>query len=261
MNIFSSSKDPNHLKYKLKKIIKDRFILYSHLGLGDQIILNGMVNHISENQRKVILLSKEKFKINMDYLYKNNKNVELLYFPENLNHLDQSDPSHEEFVLSFAKKNNLEVLKVGYEKVGKTPFYEAFYKQLNLDYKISYEKFNFSVDHLKEKDLYEKMSKVYGINYKNFNIIHRQHSSGNIEIRNIPNSNNLFVDKETDPFNNLFLYRDLILKAKEIHCINSSFAHFVDRVKTPADLYYHDVIGSRLRFSQNWKFIDKNANN
>ena len=41
MNIFSSYKDPNHLKYKLKKITKDRFILYSHLGLGDQIILNG----------------------------------------------------------------------------------------------------------------------------------------------------------------------------------------------------------------------------
>jgi hypothetical protein len=206
---------------------------------------------------EVVLLSKEKNSINMKYLYSDNKNVEIVFFPDVLNTLLQSDPQHEEFVKKYAKENNLEILKLGYEKVGKTPFYIAFYKQLQFDYKISYEKFYTPIDQHKEEELYKHFNKIYNVDYENFNIIHNQHSSGNIELKKIPKKNNIFVDKDTDPFNNMFLFRNLIKNAKEIHCINSSFSHLVDRIPTSANLYYHDVIGSRLKFKQNWNIVDK----
>ena len=61
--------------------------------------------------------------------------------------------------------------------------------------------------------------------------------------------------KKTDLFKNLFLYKDLIRDAKEIHCINSSFLHLVDRVDTNAKLYYHDVRGGIIKLKKKWKII------
>ena len=69
------------------------------------------------------------------------------------------------------------------------------------------------------------------------------------------NQNRIFVTKNTDKFKNIFLYNDLIKNAKEIHCVNSSFLHLVERVDTSAKLFFHNIRGGRVFLKNNWKII------
>lgn len=46
------------------------------------------------------------------------------------------------------------------------------------------------------------------------------------------------------------------MNASEIHCINSSFAHLVDRFETNGKRIYHDVRGGRLKFKKRWNYIE-----
>ena len=49
--------------HNLKEISTNSIILMTHLGLGDQIILNGLINYISEKYEKIILpVQKSNFK-------------------------------------------------------------------------------------------------------------------------------------------------------------------------------------------------------
>ena len=92
----------------------------------------------------------------------------------------------------------------------------------------------------------------YNVDPLNYAIVHRDSSNKSYDL-NIENLNKVYVEEKTDLFKNLFLYKDLIRDAREIHCINSSFLHLVDRVDTNAKLYYHDVRGGIIKLKKKWK--------
>ena len=73
MKIFKNSQS---LFLKNLKYINDtKFIFYSHLGLGDQIILSGAVNFLSKKYNKIYVVSFNKFQNSMDLLYSNNDSI------------------------------------------------------------------------------------------------------------------------------------------------------------------------------------------
>ena len=241
---------------KTKKIKGIDFVFYSHLGLGDQIILSGAINYLSEKYRKIYLISYEKFKNSMLSLYNNNPSIEMIFLPESFNQLTQDKLEIEEFVIDYGRKNNLEILKVGYEnQIKRLRFYESFYKQLKLDYQISYDYFSVNSDKKMVEKLSSHLKNYFEIN-GSFKLIHNEHSSGFVDLKNINDQNNIFVTRDSDPYNNLFLYEGLIKNATEIHCINSSFAHLVDRLNTTGKLIYHEILGSRLKFKKEWSYVN-----
>ena len=248
-------KSDSDFLFKTKKINADEFIFYSHLGLGDQIILSGAINYLSKRYNKIHLVSYEKFKNSLDLLYKENNNVEMFYLPKGLNKLTQEKTEISEEVIKYSKKTNLEILKIGYDKKDKRlHFSKAFYKQLNLNYKLSYEYFSLHNDETHVDKLSDHLKDTYKID-GDYKLIHNEHSSGPVNLKNVDKHNSIYITRETDPFYNLFLYEGLINEASEIHCINSSFAHLVDRLKTNGKLYYHEVLGSRLPFEKKWNYV------
>ena len=71
----------------------------------------------------------------------------------------------------------------------------------------------------------------------------------------------IYIKKETDIYNNIFLYMKLIEEAQEIHCIDSSFIHLVERSETKAKLFFHNIKnnkikGANLELVKNWEIID-----
>ena len=56
--------------------------------------------------------------------------------------------------------------------------------------------------------------------------------------KNLPK---IYIEKETDLYKNIFLYLKVIENASEIHCLDSSFLHLVERVKTNAELFFHNI--------------------
>ena len=87
-------------------------------------------------------------------------------------------------------------------------------------------------------------------------LVHNQSHEDTYELKNISNKDIIYISKNSDLFNNMFYYKTLIVNAKEIHCINSSFLHLVERVKTHSKLYYHDVRNSNFELSEKWNVIN-----
>ena len=47
-----------------------------------------------------------------------------------------------------------------------------------------------------------------------------------------------------------------LLKRKEIHCINSSFIHLVDRIADDKPLFYHKIRHSNVFLSDKWQVVN-----
>lgn len=240
--------------HSLKQITSDEIIVYHHLGLGDIIICNGMVNYLSTVYNKVYLIVDEKYRSQSEYLYSQNIKVYILSnVPDSHNNLDL-------FALNSSTSLGVPILRVGWEnrfrKYFKVPFYSAFYKQVKLPYSYSYKYFALPDISENELLLLENLFEYYKIDRtKKIILIHNEASDKIFNLKT-ENKNKIFVEKKSDPFNNLFLYRSIIKNVNEIHCINSSFIHFVDRLNSVPDLYYHHIRGSKLKLKNNWKIIN-----
>ena len=112
--------------HNLKDVSTSSLILMTHLGLGDQIILNGLINYISENYEKIILPVQKSNLKTIQFLYSENSTVEVVEYPKD-QELD--------FIEELSHSSGIDVLQIGFQKVGKKPFNLAFYNQLKLPYK------------------------------------------------------------------------------------------------------------------------------
>ena len=81
--------------YDINKIKADKFLAYTHLGLGDHIVCNGLLNYFSESFDKIYLPVKSRDINNINYLYKDNQKIEVFKIEHS---------SEVEGINSFAKK-------------------------------------------------------------------------------------------------------------------------------------------------------------
>ena len=89
-------------KFSLKDIENKEFILHHHLGLGDSIVCNGMVNYLSKDFEKIYLPVKDNNYKTIKFLYSENNRVEIFKV---------ENETRENDVSNFANNNNLENLK------------------------------------------------------------------------------------------------------------------------------------------------------
>ena len=186
--------------YNINNIRDDKFLAYTHLGLGDHIVCNGLLNHFSESFNKIYLPVKSRDMNNVNYLYKDNNKVHTFKIEHETEVKDISN---------FAKENNLVTLKVGFKK-RKPPFNLSFYEQFDLPYSISVEKFRVSRDKAKEESLYQHLKGIYNIKGP-YQIVHNQSSYGKVELITNKKLSTIFIEKETDIYKNIFLYLKLII--------------------------------------------------
>ncbi len=237
-------------KFDINRLKSNSFIAYTHLGLGDHIICNGLLNYFSNNYKSIFLPVKSRDLDNVTYLYQDNPKIKIF----KIEHESEKDD-----IKNFSKKNNLEILKVGFE-MRKPPFNLSFYTQFNLDYQISLDYFHIPKNSKKEKELLEHLISYYKIN-KNYQLVHNQSSYGKVDLKINKSLPTIYVDKESDLYKNMFLYTDVIKNAREIHCLDSSFLHLVERVETKADLYFHKIKkenqqSAQVHLIKNWQEIN-----
>ena len=234
--------------YDYKQINNSEIIIHHHSGLGDAIICNGMVNYLSERFDKIYLAAHYKIYDHLDYLYSENDIVELLHY---------------EKAIDLYKNKKLPVLRIGFEK-NKKNFNTSFYEQLDLDYEISFDMFHIPTDESKENDLQKHLIDEYKVKNQ-FILIHQVSSYGRVDVEIQSDLKKIYVEKETDIFKNIFFYRKVIENSQEIHCVDSSFLHLVERVPTSAKLYFHSAKtniqkAEKLYLKRNWEIIDYYGN-
>ena len=237
----------NKIKYNIDSCNRNSIILHFHLGLGDNIVCNGLVNKISKYFEEIHLPVKDKYDEMIRFMFQNNKKIKFF-------NVSYSNSTNDVFKHSL--KNNLEILRIGFEKQGKEPFNTWFYKQIGFDYSDSYSYFNIPKNNEKSNLLYEHLLNFYEIKSESYNLVHCESHENTYSLKNVKNFKNIFVTKDSDIFNNLLHYDKIIKNAQEIHCINSSFLHLVDRLPSKGNLFYHKIRHSNFQLDKKWTIVN-----
>lgn len=234
------------IKYSIDTCSSDVIILHYHLGLGDNIVCNGLVNRLSKDFRKIYIPVKQPY---------SNMIRQMFSYNEKLKFFEVSYSNSTFDVFKFSLKNNIDILRVGFEKQRNKPFNTWFYEQLNLDYSDSFNFFKLELGEEEPLILYNHLLNYYEVGDNPYNLIHNESHKKKYKLNIQNNNKNIFVTKESDIYKNIFFYKKVIEKADEIHCINGSFLHLVERMPNKNKLYYHDIRKSNFKLSSNWKTI------
>ena len=89
--------------FKVDKLSSKKIVIHHHLGLGDIIICNGLVNYLSNQFEKIILPIHENYYEQVCYLYSENPKIEIIRIQ------NQSE--------IYTRFKNDQILRVGFEKI------------------------------------------------------------------------------------------------------------------------------------------------
>jgi hypothetical protein len=198
-----------------------------HLGLGDQIMLNGMVRHFAEHEN-VNIFVKQNHEKSVKFMYKDIRDRVNIIPLDNINHLNiRSKIPPNSRVLQLATYGMDDNMWKMYTSA--TNWAHGVYLQAKVNPYYMYSKFKIIRDTSSEIQL----------NKSDYIFIHDDHER-NLHI-NINSDKFIYrpyskiVDKENMFFEsnnyNIFDYVSLIENATEVHCIDSSYAWLVEMMK------------------------------
>ena len=188
-----------------------------HLGLGDHIMLNGLVRHYAETCQVVVFILQNQ-KDSIEFMYKDLKNVSCFVLRSNI---------HSEFIndikipilrlASYSIPEHIWVqLTCGEDAISNWAHLPYTQARVNPVYMRT--KFHIDRNIDKENCLFEQ----YGLKNKEYIFVHNHDVESKYFI--------FKPDNTINPFN-IFDYLKILENAKEIHCVNSSWAWVVELVK------------------------------
>ncbi len=201
-----------------------------HLGLGDQLMINGLVNHVSEHSH-VYVVAKRCHKDTLEFMYRDHDNITMVY-------IDNISPQR---IWNRIKSLNMNVLPLatygaedqlwkfmthtGNPGTMFTNWAYGVYVQAGVNPLFMHTKFHVSRDLTREQELFDKLDLID----KDYIFVH---DSGSGECKKIDvDKDDMLVVRPDMDVTNIFDYLTIMDRAKEIHCINSAFAWLVELTK------------------------------
>jgi hypothetical protein len=202
--------------------------IYTHQGLGDHIICNGIVRHFVDIQNDATVFCKPHNEDNVKWMFRDNPKIKILAVGQ-----DQD-------TINYIISNNLRfnTLFVGFDRLWKEfqppvveTFDEAFYKMCGLPFEYRFTKFKFERDVQKEKEAFDYVNP----NNEPYIFVH-----GDIDRNKI--RNDLKIIENPDNFG-IFDIISILENAEEIHIMESSIKCLVNSYdfKKPK-LFYHQYV-------------------
>ena len=242
-----------------------KLILLPHLELGDNIVLNGAVRYLCSVYNKVVLVCKQAYLKQLEYMYSDLDN--LILYPIKGGIIENINPSSE-----FYYDENVESIFNDYDitfipicmyydyyynktecdrsKCGKLKYPYDFYDYLNLSGNIRYPYFKINRDYKSEDILYNNLINIIGDKYniiiddeKRNLIINDTYIKNNYPIFKL-SSSSINKNKKLNNIksDNIFNYIKILENAQEIHTIDSSIVHLIDSLNIKVKTYIHRYI-------------------
>lgn len=201
------------------------FYLYTHLGLGDIILCNGLIRNVCKQKQHVTIFCKPKYYVSVSYMLRD---------LQNLNILPYDDTQAIEHIQNISKDN---VYYVGHHNIDNLiqtfTFDECFYKQIGLNFERRWSDFFILRDINLEDSFFKQVAPK-----QPYVFIHDDFDRG-FHIDETYVNKNLQIFRPTIS-DNIFKYCKIIENASEIHCMDSSFKHIVDSLPIQHNkLFYH----------------------
>jgi len=215
----------------------NELIIHTHIGLGDQILCNGLIRYLLEKDGydSIDIFSKKNHFEMIKFMYRDDPRINVI----NINSNDGGSVEYN-FVANYRQKNKQKkFLRVGHEHlppdhVNKTKnCWEYFYEQLNMPHKIKIDYFKLKEDLHEENRVYNKLNP----SNEEFIFVHDVSSVGKFSL-NIESDLKMI---KNDVSENVFHFTKILREAKEIHVIDSSFKCMLDMIPTTGKLHYHEI--------------------
>jgi len=222
----------------LPRYKKGKIVIVPHLGMGDQLILNGGVRFLSLCHSEVILLVKNTTRTTVEWMYRDVQNVTLVHYEGNPITLNLSREECELRELGdFNKKKP--------QKEG--CFAKMFYDQLGLAYPETRQRF-FYVD----LDVPDAITVP-----DHFNFVHDDESRGltfDLPDNGLPCYRPPTI---TDGSDNMFKYCNVLKAATEIHAMDSCFSVLADALHCDQKkvIYMIRPVWKELYVNTTWTWV------
>lgn len=223
-------------------------IIFTHLGLGDNILCNGLIRHFAQNNT-VTTFAKTHNINNVKHMYRDNTNIIVIAVSDDEDAIQQIQKSTESVLLTG-------YISPSWNAYSNMSFDEIFYKQAGLNISDKFTKAKYDRDYDAEEILFNKI-----ITQHDYIFVH---DDDNHRINTKYTDNKQVIRPVKGLDNNLFEYLTVIERAKEVHCMNSSVMNMIDMVNAKCNsLFLHQYIrysSSDLNFitpklQLPWKFI------
>lgn len=208
--------------------------LYTHLGLGDMLICNGLVRNIHKKHKKINLFCKPKYI----------KHVKKMYSDIDINLIAKDDVEAILYLNQVQPKN---LLTIGHNRMQDaykiTKYFNvAFYILADINYTEQWNSFYFKRD----TEIEDKIFIDLGLNREKYIFLHEDPSRDYLVNRDSIINKKLRIVSPTLELDNklsidnIFLYSKLLENASEIHTIDSSFLWLADQLKLKTkNLFLH----------------------
>lgn len=202
--------------------------IYTHLGLGDHIICNGLVRSLIKEDEQYSMFVKSHNKKTVEFMYRDLNNLSFI----------EGDDS---FVNDFLRSNKVgpeNIIVAGfYNHPQSTQFDDSFYLQNNLPFVNRWEKFKVDRNMEKEMELFSK----FNVKENEYVFIHDDPSRGfRIDETHVVNKHLKFIRPVAGFTDNVFDYCYLMQNSVESHFIDSSFRLIFDSLKLRnSNIFYH----------------------
>ena len=225
--------------------MKKTQVILHHIGLGDQLMLNGMVRYFVEKKFRVVLVAKEQQRESIEFMYRDLKiglyhHDVIVYYVKReeegpksiMKKLENEDTSTMIRLATYSVPDQIWLHLMSHPQFDNlTNWSNGVYMQAGVNPYFMRDKFH--VDRDSERE--DKMFKHFGLIEGEYVFVHdapnRKQGDGTRKI-DIDNKLKIFNPNDTyEQFPNLFDYISIIEKAKEVHCMNSSYAWLIDLLK------------------------------
>ena len=217
-------------------ICKEGFVLHHHLGLGDVICLYGLVAELHKlyPNTQIHIPVKKAYLNSANFLYKH-LNGKYKIFIVDFHEMDDELTQVE----SYALKNHLNILRIGFDSLSLPFHYEMFFNQIQVNPQVSWDNFPQLMDHPDAINLFDKLS-----GHDDYRLIVNQNSDGSFALKGIAeNDPRNIILHITDSEIGIFSWIAIMKKAREIHSVGTAAFHLIDHLElnTDTELYFHNV--------------------
>jgi|MDSZ01.2.fsa_nt_gb hypothetical protein len=220
--------------------MKENAIFLGHLGLGDHIICQGIVNNLSKLYDRFFIVAKNHNVKSIEHMCSELENVVVLGVPDDETAMQVVRVWPDERILVGIFGENWHYQPNEFDKV--------FYEQLSIDMEQS---FNWTPkDGSQSQKIIDQLCPE-----EDFCFVHDD-TGRDFEIKL---ETKLPIVRNTIMSETIFDYLPLIRKAKEIHCMDSSFALMIDRSDIKVKKFLHRYLRKESgipTYQSEWEIID-----
>lgn len=220
--------------------MEENCVFKGHLGLGDNIIQQGIVNVFHGMFDTLYVLCKHHNTRSVEHMNKKNSNVVVISADNDQQANDWVDTFYGEKIICGHTGEGWHFKPNGFD--------EVFYEQLGIN--IS-ESFNWEAQDGDQSE--SVLRKLYP--ERDFCFVHDDPSRG----YHINPQTDLPIVRNTIQSQTIFDYLPLLREAKEIHCMDSSFALMIDRSSNMAEnLFIHRSVRENdgiPTYQKKWKIV------